>query len=417
MAKSRKTVVIAGALDTKATEFAFMRSLLEKEGISTLLIDFGILGEPGIAPDISRSEIASAAGVDLEALRRDKRRDEALDAMARGLALIARRLYDAGELDGILSMGGSGGATVACAGMRALPLGVPKLMVSTIASGDVSAFLGAADIVMLPSIVDVAGINRISSRVYAKAAAAIAGMIRAETPAIPQEKPLVTASMFGNTTACVDHARALIERQGYEVLVFHATGIGGRTMETLIGEGYIAASLDLTMTELADEVCGGGASAGPDRGLAASHAGIPAVLAPGCVDMANFGALESVPEQYRQRNLYQWAPTATLLRTNPEENRRIGEMIAAAANAATTAIALLLPLKGLSMLDSVGGAFWDPVANAACFDAIKNNLRHDIPVIELDYNINDPRFAEAAANTLLDLIRQSESDMGARRQL
>ena len=410
MAKSQQTVVLAGALDTKATEFAFIRSLLEKEGMRTLLVDFGILGEPGIAPDISRGEIASAAGGDLEALRRDRRRDEALELMGRGLALVARRLYDAGELDGILSMGGSGGTTVACAGMRALPLGLPKLMVSTLASGDVSAFLGAADIVMLPSIVDVAGINRVSSRVYAQAAAAIAGMIRAEAPAIPGEKPLVTASMFGNTTACVDHARGLIERQGYEVLVFHATGIGGRTMENLISEGYIAASLDLTMTELADEVCGGGASAGPDRGLAASHAGIPAVLVPGCVDMANFGPLESLPTQYRQRNLYQWARTATLLRTNLEENRRIGEMIAAAANAATAATAILLPLKGLSMLDSDGGAFWDPAANAACFDAIKNNLRTGIPVIELECNINDRPFAEAAADTLLELIRQSESD-------
>lgn len=410
MTKSRKTVVLAGALDTKATEFAFIRSLLEKQGISTLLIDFGILGEPGIAPDISRREIASAAGGDLETLRRDRRRDEALELMGRGLALVARRLYDAGELDGILSMGGSGGTTVATAGMRALPLGLPKLMVSTLASGDVSAFLGPSDIVMLPSIVDVAGINRISSRVYAQAAAAIAGMIRAEAPAVPHEKPLVTASMFGNTTACVDHARALIERQGCEVLVFHATGIGGRTMENLISEGYIAASLDITMTELADEVCGGGASAGPDRGLAASRAGIPAVLVPGCVDMANFGPLESLPAHYRQRNLYQWAPTATLLRTNPEENRRIGEMIAAAANAATAANAILLPLKGLSMLDSESGAFWDPAADAACFDAIKHNLRSGIPVIELPYNINDPRFAAAAAETLLDLMRHSETD-------
>ena len=270
-------------------------------------------------------------------------------------------------------------------------------------------FVGPADIVMMPSIVDVAGINRINGRVYASAAAAIVGMVRSDAPVIAEDKPLVTASMFGNTTPCIDHARSVIERQGFEVLVFHATGIGGRTMENLISEGYIAASLDVTMTELADEACGGGASAGPDRGLAASCAGIPTVMAPGCVDMANFGPLESVPEKYRQRTLYQWAPTATLLRTNEEENRRIGDMIAAAANEAIAPIAILLPLKGVSMLDSDGGAFWDPAANAACFDAIKSSLRQDIPVIELAYNINDQPFAEAAADTLLNLMRQSDN--------
>ena len=407
VAEPMKTVVIAGALDTKSAEFALVKRLIEAQGCRTLLVDFGILGEPGIAPDISRETVASAAGGDLESLVREERRDVALRVMGRGLAVIARRLFDQGKLDGILSMGGSGGSTIATAGMRALPLGIPKLMVSTIASGDVRAFVGPADIVMMPSIVDVAGINRISGKIYANAAAAMAGMVRAEKPPIADEKALVAASMFGNTTPCVDLARGLIESEGYEVLVFHATGIGGRTMENLISEGYIAGCLDITTTELADEVCGGGASAGPERCLAASRAGVPAVIAPGCADMANFGARESVPEKYRERNLYQWAPTATLLRTNIEENRRIGEMIAAAANAATAPVAILLPLKGLSMLDSVGGAFWDPPANAACFDAIKGKLNPDIPLIELEHNINDRPFAEAAADTLLKLMRQS----------
>lgn len=409
------TVVLAGALDTKAAEFAWVKALIEKQGLRTLVIDVGVLGEPGFRPDISREAVASAGGSELESLRRGRRRGEALDVMARGLAVIARRLYDEGELGGILGMGGSGGTTVAAAGMRALPLGVPKLIVSTVASGDVRAIVGHADIVMMPSIVDVAGVNRISAKIYANAAAAIVGMIRGETPPIAETRPLVAASMFGNTTPCVDHARTLIEEQDFEVLVFHATGIGGGTMERLISEGYIAGCLDVTTTELADEVCGGGASAGPDRCLAASRAGVPAVLAPGCVDMANFGALKSVPEKYRGRNLYQWAPTATLLRTNIEENQRIGEMIAAAANAAIAPVAILLPLKGLSMLDSDGGAFWDPAADAACFDAIKGNLRQDIPVIELACNINDPPFAEAAASALLGLMRQAEGSEIAKR--
>ena len=409
MTEATLTVVLAGTLDTKAAEFAWVRALIEKQGVRTLVIDVGVLGEPGFAPDVSREAVARAAGSDLESLRLGGNRNEALTVMGRGLAVIARRLYDEGALDGILGMGGSGGTTVATAGMRALPLGLPKLMLSTLASGDVRAFVGAADIVMMPSIVDVAGVNRISGQVYANAAAAITGMVRGEAPPIAAERPLIAASMFGNTTPCVDHARNLIEKHGFEVLVFHATGIGGQTMESLISEGYIAGCLDITTTELADEVCGGGASAGPERCLAASRAGIPAVIAPGCVDMANFGALESVPEKYRERNLYQWAPTATLLRTNIDENRRIGEMIAAAANAATAPVAIVLPLKGFSMLDREGGAFWDPAADAACFDAIKSNLRQDIPVIELPYNINDRRFAEAAADTLLNLMRQSET--------
>ena len=406
MSDAMLTIVLAGALDTKAAEFAWVKSLVEAQGLRALVIDVGILGEPGFAPDISREAVASAAGSDLESLRRVRRRGEALEVMGRGLAVIARRLYDEGALDGILGMGGSGGTTVATAGMRALPLGLPKLMVSTLASGDVRAFVGPADIVMMPSIVDVAGVNRISGKVYANAAAAIVGMVRGEAPPIVEESPLIAASMFGNTTPCVDHARSLIEIHGFEVLVFHATGIGGQTMESLISEGYIVGCLDITTTELADEVCGGGASAGPERCLAASRAGIPAVIVPGCVDMANFGALESLPEKVRERNVYQWAPTATLLRTNIEENRRIGEMIAAAANAASAPVAIILPLKGVSMLDSDGGAFWDPAADAACFDAIKSGLRKDIPVIELAYNINDRSFAAAAADTLLNLMRQ-----------
>ena len=404
MSDETKTVVLVGALDTKAAEFALVQGLIESQGCSTLVIDFGILGEPGFAPDIGSEAVARAGAGELENLRQNRQRQDSIETMGRGLAVIVGRLYSEGKFDGILGMGGSGGTSIATAGMRALPVGLPKVMVSTLASGDVRPYVGPVDIVMMPSVVDVAGINRVSSKIYANAAAAIAGMVRAETPAIADEKPLVTASMFGNTTPCVDRARGVLEAQGYEVLVFHATGIGGQTMEGLISEGYVAGSLDITTTELADEVCGGGASAGPERGMAASRAGIPAVIVPGCVDMANFAALESLPERYRGRNLYQWAPSATLLRTNIEENRRIGEMIASVANAATAPVTIALPLKGVSMLDSVGGMFWDPAANAACFDAIKNNLKADIPVVELDNNINDPAFAQAVAEMMLDLL-------------
>ena len=404
MSNHLKTVVIAGTLDTKAAEFSLVKELVKAKGCRTLVVDVGILGEAGFEPDIPSAKVANAVGRDLEELRRSKQRQDALETMGSGLAEICRRLFDEGKLDGILGMGGSGGTSIATAAMRALPFGVPKLMVSTLASGDVRPYVGSTDIVMMPSVVDVAGINRISGSVYSNAAAAIVAMVQADAPVIASEKPLVTASMFGNTTPCVDSARVFLEAAGYEVLTFHATGIGGRTMEALIAEGYAAGSLDITTTELADEVCGGGASAGPERGMAASRAGIPAVIVPGCVDMANFGALESVPERYRSRKLYQWAPSATLLRTNVEENQRIGRMIAAAANAATAHVAVALPLKGVSMLDIPGGEFWDPPADGACFNAIKDNLRPDIPVIELDHNINDPEFAQAVAELMLDLL-------------
>jgi len=271
--------------------------------------------------------------------------------------------------------------------------------------GDVSAYAGTKDITFIPSIVDVAGINSISRTIFANAAGAIAGMVKLDAPQAGEERPLVTASMFGNTTTCVERARGVVEKGGYEVLVFHATGIGGRTMESLITDGYIVGSMDITTTEIADEVCGGVFSAGPERCIAASKTGVPAVVVPGCVDMANFDSIDTVPEKYRDRNLYQWNPNVTLLRTNVEENVRIGEMIAAAVNQATAPVAVLLPMKGVSMLDSEGDRFWDPEADRACFDTIKSKLRPDVPVHEVDQNINDPEFADSAANTLLQMLQ------------
>lgn len=402
-----KTVVIVGSLDTKGREFAFLKELVEQEGLETLVVDFGVMGEPGFEPHTSREKVAEAGQGDLAYLSTGEHKDEAMRTMASGLAAVVRQLYDEGKLDGIIGMGGSGGTSVATAAMRTLPVGVPKVMVSTVGGGDVSAYAGTKDITFMPSIVDVAGINSISRAIYANAAGAIAGMVRLEKPETVEEKPLVTASMFGNTTTVVDRARGMVEENGYEVLVFHATGTGGRTMEDLIRDGYIDGSLDITTTELADYVCGGVFSAGLDRCMAASRAGIPAVIVPGCVDMANFWGIDTVPEKYKNRNLYEWNPNVTLLRTNVEENTRIGEMIADAANAATAPIAILLPLKGVSMLDSEGGAFWDPEADQACFDAIKRKIKPGIPVIEMDHNVNDPEFADKVAGTLLAMLKEA----------
>jgi len=400
-----KTVIIVGTLDTKGLELAFVKELIEAEGLKVLVVDFGVMGKPTFEPDIKREEVAAAGGGNLAYLASGEHKDEAMQVMAAGLAVVVRKLYDQGVVGGIFGMGGSGNTSIATSGMRVLPVGVPKLMVSTLGGGDVSAYTGTRDVTFMPSIVDVAGINSVSRQIYANAAGAIAGMVKTEVPPAGEEQPLVTASMFGNTTTCVDRARGVMEGAGYEVLVFHATGTGGKTMESLITDGYIVGSLDITTTELADEVCGGVLSAGPKRGWAASRAGIPAVLVPGCVDMANFWGIETVPDKYKDRNLYAWNPNVTLMRTNVEENAKMGAMIAAAANASTAPVAVVLPLKGVSMLDSPGGRFWDPEADQACYDAIKQHLRPGIPVIEIDHNINDPEFADKCAEVLLDMLK------------
>lgn len=402
-----RTVVIVGALDTKGGEFAYLKERIEACDVETLVVDFGTMGPPAFQPDVDRAEVAAAGGGDLVRLASGEHKDEAMLAMARGLAVVVRRLYDEGQLDAIVGMGGSGGTSIATAAMRELPVGLPKLMVSTFGGGDVTAFAGAKDITFMPSIVDVSGFNRISRRIYANAAAAIAGMAKAEVPSSGSDRPMVAASMFGNTTKAVDRAREMLDAKGYEVLVFHAMGTGGRTMESLVADGLFAAVLDMTTTEIADEVCGGILSAGPERCLAASRAGVPAVIVPGCVDMANFGAVETVPEKYRGRNLYRWNLNTTLLRTDSEENRRIGETLAAAANASSAPVAILFPHRGLSMLDSEGNEFWDPIADQACCDGIKATLKRSIPLIEMDNNINDPEFAERTVEVLLDLIDQT----------
>ena len=401
-----KTVVLVGALDTKGKEYEFLKRFIEAQGHHTLTVDVGVLGEPEYRPDIEREEVAAAGGGDLARLRSGEHKDQAMQVMAKGVEAIVSRLHAEGRVDGIIAMGGTGGTSIASTAMRALPIGIPKVIVSTVGGGDVSAYSGTKDIVFFPSIVDVAGINRISRTVYTNAAAAMVGMLNAEPTSTVDEKPLIAASMFGNTTQAVDQARELLEAEGYEVLVFHATGTGGRTMESLIADGYITASFDLTTTELADYVCGGVFNAGPERCLAAAKAGIPTVLIPGCVDMANFGGIETVPERYRDRILYQWNANVTLLRTNVDENRRIGEMLAAAANQASGPVTVLLPLQGVSMLDRPGGEFWDPEADQACFEALKADAKPGVEIVEVDRNINDPAFVSETVDKFLAMLRR-----------
>ena len=335
-------------------------------------------------------------------------RGAALDVMAKMLPIVVKRYYDEGRFDGIISMGGGGGTALGASAMRPLPIGVPKIIVSTIAAADTSPYVGSSDITMMPSIVDVAGLNRISRTIFANAAAAVCGMVqeRQEAPATANERPLIAASMFGNTTRAVNQARAFIEDKGFEVLVFHATGTGGRTMERLIGERFFAGVLDLTTTEWADEVCGGALSAGPDRLDAATKAGVPQVVTPACIDMCNFWAPETIPSRYSERKFHHWSPNVTLMRTTPEENAEMGRIFARKLSTAEGPVAVLVPMKGFSEVDAPGEPFWWPEADQAFVDALRAELRPDIPVLLLDHNVNDPEFSEQAANTLLEMMKR-----------
>ena len=398
-----RTIVVIGALDTKGNDFAFVKAAIEDAGHKALVIDVGVIGEPGLEPDIPASRVAEAAGVSLQALRERADRGEAIAAMTRGIAVVVEELFQSGSIDGIIGMGGSAGTIIGTAGMRALPVGVPKVQVSTLAGSDVGAYVGTKDVVMFPSIVDVAGVNRITSRIYANAVGAVIGMAETVLPEIA-DRPLIAASMFGNTTKLVDRCREVFERKGYEVLVFHATGTGGKTMENLIYEGYFNGVLDLTTTEWADELAGGVLSAGTERLDAAATMGIPQVIAPGCLDMVNYWARETVPPEYDGRLFYEWTSNVTLMRTTPEENAALGRILADKANNSSAPTAIYLPLQGVSMLDSPGGEFWWPEADAALFDAIKKHARPEIPVYELDLNINDAAFADAVSAKLLEYL-------------
>jgi len=407
----KKNIILLGALDTKGADYAFLKECIVARGCSTLLVDVGVLGAPTIAPDIAAADVAAAAGQDLAALRARGDRGAAVGAMARGATMILTQLHAEGRLDGVIALGGTGGTAVACAAMRGLPLGVPKVMVTTVAGGDVSGYVGVSDITMMPSITDVAGINRISRGVFARAAGAVCGMADTHVPA-GSDRPLIAASMFGNTTRAVERAKATLEAEGFEMLVFHCTGTGGRMLEQLVTAGQIAGVLDITTTEWADELVGGVFTAGPDRLGAAARAGVPAIVTPACLDMVNFWAPATVPPQFAGRTFYQHNPNVTLLRTNVAECRQLGRILAEKLNASTGPVTVLLPLRGLSMLDAPGGPFWLPDADAALFAALKEHLRKDIPLIEMDCNVNDPEFADRCAACLLAHLRAATSRDG-----
>jgi len=403
------TVVLLGTFDTKGEEYAWLRDRLREVGCETLLVDAGVFSDGHGMADVLPAEVAAAAGEDLEELRAAKDRGASMGVMARGSALLVKRLLDEGQVHGFLAIGGSGGSSVAAQAMQAMPVGAPKVLVSTMASGDVRPYVGVSDVTLMYSVVDVAGINSISRRVFGNAVAAIAAMAKAYEVAAAQpaadEKPLIGASMFGLTTPAVDEARARLTELGYEVLVFHATGAGGKAMEALAEAGFLTGILDLTTTELADDLVGGVLTAGPHRLEAAGRTGLPQVVSVGALDMVNFGPKETIPARFDGRRFLVHNPTVTLMRTTEEEMATLGTSIATKLAASTGPVAVFLPLQGLSGIDVAGGPFEDAAADMALFAAIHKGLDGTgVPVTDLDCRINDHGFGLAAADALHALI-------------
>lgn len=401
-----KTIAIAGTFDTKGIEYSYVKELVESLGLGTFTIHTGVF-KPTFEPDVSNSEVAKAAGTDIETLASKKDRALATELLAAGMEKLVPELYKQGKFDGIISFGGSGGTSLVTPAMRALPIGVPKVMVSTVASGNTEPYVGTSDIIMMPSIVDIAGLNSISTKIFTNAVFAIAGMVKFENTRVVEKKPLVAATMFGVTTPCITAAREYLEKRGYEVLVFHATGIGGRSMESLIDGGFIEGVLDLTTTEWADEIIGGVLNAGPKRLEAASKNHIPQVVSVGALDMCNFGPYDTVPEKFKERNLYKHNPTVTLMRTNIEENKAIGKKLAEKLNLAKEKTALFIPLKGISGIDVEGQPFYGQEEDKVLFDILRNNVNKNfVEIVEMDCAINDVEFAEAAAEKLIDMMKK-----------
>jgi uncharacterized protein (UPF0261 family) len=398
---SPPTVVLVGTLDTKGREYAFLRGRLEQAGVATLLVDVGTQGPPSIPADVPREEVAAAGDFDLAALTD---RGTAVQAMCAAVPKVVRRLFDEGRCQGVLAAGGSGNTAIATAAMRALPVGVPKLVVSTMASGDTAGYVDISDVTLMPAVTDVAGLNSVSARILANAAAAMAGMVTAPAVDLGASRPVVAATMFGVTTPAVTAAREELERRGYEVLVFHATGTGGRSMEGLVEAGFVTGVLDVTTTELADDLVGGVLSAGPHRLEAAGRRGVPQVVSLGALDMVNFGPRASVPERFAGRNLYVHNPTVTLMRTTPEECAELGRRLGAKLSAATGPVALFVPLRGVSAISGEGGPFYDPDADAALRAGLRETLAPSVEVHEVDAHVNDPAFAVAMAARLDDFL-------------
>lgn len=398
------SVIMLGCFDTKAEDFSYLYECLQLQKVNVISINTGVMATTEFFPiDFDAEEVAKAAGITLAELQNAGDRSVAVEKMGVGASNIISSLVAEGSVHGAIGMGGGGGTYIAISAMQSIPMGVPKLCVTTLAAKNLTRQIGVKDITLMPSIVDVAGLNNISRMVIRQAAGAISGMMAANIQETNESVGSIAISIFGNTTKCVDKCSEILKVDGYDVSTFHSVGIGGKTMESLILDGYFDAMLDITTTELADNLCDGICSAGPDRLTAASQMGIPQVVVPGCLDMVNYGHLDTVPERFKDRLLYSWSPDVTLMRTNEEENEILGKELAKKLNQSSGPVKVLLPMKGISIVSSEGGDFYRPEIDQVLFDSIKRNVNDSIEVIEVDANINDETFAEIAVATLLKM--------------
>ena len=407
MSSKEKSILVLGCFDTKGEVFNFLRESILQRGESVIMLNTGVMGiTSDFHVDFEADVVSLEGGVNIADLRRQRDRGHAMEVMGNGAASIVNKLVEAGKIKGAIGMGGGGGTYIALAAMQQIPFGIPKICLSTLAAKDLSRQVGNKDITLMPSVVDVAGLNNVIRKLVQQAAAAICAMADVDSQSIQNRKGSIAISMFGNTTPCVDRCTKLLEEQGYEVLAFHATGVGGITMEALIREGLFDAVLDITTTELADELCGGICSAGAERLSAATEMGIPQLLVPGCLDMVNFAHPDTIPEQYNGREFYSWAPDVTLMRTDKAENEQLGKRLTYNINRSAAPAGIVLPLNGISQIDSTGDVFFRPETDQVLFQSIRHHAGDNVKVIEADLHINDTAFADLLVDTLLEMIPQ-----------
>lgn len=400
-----KNIIMIGCFDTKGEDFTYLFDCIKAKEKNVLTIDTGVMESTADFPvDFDNEVIAAAAGSSLVEIRKSGDRGKAVEAMGKGASNILSELVSQGQVKGVIGMGGGGGTYIVLEAMQVVPFGIPKLCLSTLAGKDLSRQIGVKDITMMASVVDVAGLNSISALLMNQASAAICSMAKVEAKATGATHKKIAISMFGNTTKCVNKCTELLKQKGYEVFVFHATGTGGSAMESLIREGVFNGVLDVTTTELADELCEGILSAGPNRVTAAGDMGLPQIIVPGCLDMVNYAQVHTLPKKYKERQLFSWSPDITLMRTNSDENRILGKELAVKANKAKGPVEILLPLKGISVLDSEGELFYNPEVDAVLFRSIKENVDEKVKIKEINTDINDEAFSVAVVERLLDLM-------------
>ena len=403
MSDPPKGIIVFGTMDTKGPELAYLAQQIEVAGCRAILMDVGVHAASDTPADISAAKVAEIIDEDIERIR-SLPRGEAVEKMAGAASSTLCRLIESGDADGVIGVGGSGGTTICCAAMRALPYGVPKFMVSTLASGNTRWHVDIADIVMIPSLLDIGGLNPMLEMVLNNAARGIAGMVHGYQPYHASGKKVVSMTMYGTTTPGVSQARQVVDDAGFETWVFHASGVGGRTMEKLMSMGRVDAVMDLTLAEVGAHLVGGLHDAGPNRLEMAGSLGLPQIIVPGAADTIVLPPRNQVPEKFANRTLNFHNPTMTTMRTTAEENVAIGEFIAEKLNRAKGPVVVMLPLGGLSTIDRPGKIFYDPQANSALFDTLKGRLSANIEVVEDDHHLDDPRFARRVGEKTVTLL-------------